>query len=228
MNSTRTLKSIIAILLVGLSISVILNIQNQIGEDLCVDYSQYNPSTLETGLIGDMVSTYKNNQLNAMNASMGHSETNSLTFDLETIDKFLFHIKKGVEANSKDFKNEKLGLRIYYAAYPQDMSQYTDLNDLMNNTTTQQYAKKLTMVMIPIRENDKNEIVDFNPFEFDTYEDGLPKYQKPEDLTGTNSKDTSPEALKPVMSITVSNTQNKVAQNHGNLFPPYPDTGAAF
>ncbi|MFY0628789.1 MAG: hypothetical protein JXR05_00330 [Flavobacteriaceae bacterium] len=240
MNSTRTLKSIVIALLILLGLSVYINrAEVQKTESFCSDFSKEPRSTLETGLIGDMVSIYRDNQLRGINTEMRNNTLNpsykgieSILFDLEIVSKFIYHIKQGVYKNSKNPETERLGLRFYYAAYPEKAkwgrSGYIDLEDIIINA--EEYQKKHTLVILATRVNSDGVVVDFDPFDKDTYEKGLPKYTKPEELIGTSSIDQSPEAQKQTFSLSSSNTgnSNTFSKNHGQLYPPYTSTGIAF
>ncbi|WP_299214491.1 hypothetical protein [uncultured Dokdonia sp.] len=236
MNSTRTLKSIILALLVLLGVSVSLNYLGfENDEAICISYEDQSYSTLKTNLVGDMVSTYKINQLSIIDSGRSAPDARAITFDLDTIQKFIYDIKRGVEQNTEFPSDEKLGLRIYYAAYPSidtwGKAGYEELGDLLENSTTRQYEKRHTLVMVPTRINSSKEVVDFNPFDYSTYSLGLPHYVKPlEDENGgvITAVDTTAQGNTKIMAITPSSTNDVVARNHGGLYPPYSDNELSF
>jgi len=238
-SSTSTAIIIVLTIIIG----ALLYLQTSDGgKYYCEDYSLENYSTLEKGLIGDMVSIYRINQLDAVNTMMrtrvtnpdlGFNGTESILFDMDTISKFLYHIKRGLLLNSNDPTNEKIGLRFYYAAYPKKStwgsSGYKDLANFLGNNVTEQYQERHTLVIIPTRVNSNNVVVDFDPFDKKTYETGLTKYERSQELLGTTLVDNSPESKTTVMGLTgQTDNANTAARNHGSLYPPYPTTGLGF
>jgi hypothetical protein len=207
-------------------------------ERICNDYSTYNPSTLGTGLIGDMISIYRKKQLKTINTNLVTDDAHSIWFDLETIKKFIFHIEKGVQKNGSATK-EKLGLRIYYAAYPKKATwkeeEYKDLSGFLGDHITEQYEDKHTLIMLPTTTiNGIN--TDFNPFDSSTYTSGLPIYVKPISDIETFI-DQTPTAKVKVMALTASSDDSNtitssftstMAQNHGSLYPPNSIDGVTF
>lgn len=197
---------------------------NAVGaESICMDYTQYKPSTLSTGLVREMVTTYRDNQLKSIENDAVHpvkSDAYSIWFDLDTIKKFIYHIEKGVQKNGQP--GSKLGLRMYYAAYPDkakwNSQGYEDLAGFIGNTLTEQYEKKHTLVMIPTIQLASGNDADFNPFDKTTYNNGIIK-----DDGKPNVDDFSQVQ---VMAITATNNPNDpnsgntIARNHGYLCPP--------
>lgn len=230
MTTTQRLKLIIAVLLVALAGTIyyynLEEVDSNLDKSVCMDFSNYEPSTLKTGLIGDMVSIYKNNQLGEINRSIT-DDARAIWFDLDTIKKFIYHIEKGVEKNAST-SNNKLGIRLYYASYPEKSKwgkdQYSDLAGFLTNPKTQNYEFKHTLVLLPTINVGGNDL-DFNPFEKTTYTTGLPKYVKPlNDAQEPVEIDESAEAAVKVFAITSSSTSKEndptPGRNHGALYPP--------
>lgn len=197
---------------------------------LCMDFKDYNPSTLNTGLIRDMVEIYKANQLQSIQGSTTNPITNdaySVWFDLDTIKKFIYHIEKGVQKNSS--RPERLGLRFYYGAYPKKMfwgkaNGYEDLEEFLKDPVKVSYENKHTIVMMPTIDNG-GKIIDFNPFDKNTYSSGIAKPTS--QFNGEPSND--PNSQIPVMALTGSGGSSNnetdpqkrtAARNHGTLYPP--------
>ncbi len=197
---------------------------------VCMDYNRYNHSTLTVGLVNEMVSIYRKNQLQSIqNATINPvpEDAYAIWFDLDTIKKFIYHIEKGVRQNKAT--GSKLGLRLYYAAYPDSTkfgrSGYEDLAGFAKDPLTRSYEKRHTLVMIPTIENEKNVAMDFDPFVKTTYSTGIinPKEVMKTDLStggsvqtifeGSFTNQTPTTALSPSMKSTT-------ARNHGNLYPP--------
>lgn len=106
---------------------------------VCLDYNQYHYSSLKTGLVRDMVEIYRRNQLKSIESASVNPVPNdaySIWFDLDTIKKFIYHIERGVQQSGTT--NRKLGLRLYYAAYPEkttwNNATYKDLSGFLGNT----------------------------------------------------------------------------------------------
>lgn len=206
---------------------------------VCLNYNQYHYSTLKTGLVRDMVDIYRKNQLRSIATSAVNPVANdaySIWFDLDTIKKFIYHIERGVKQNGA--ANSKLGLRLYYAAYPDkntwNNENYEDLKGFLGETDTELYEKKHTLVMIPtINIGSPAANHDFNPFDKETYVNGI---QKPPVSENPEQGVDDPTRNDPVMALTASDNPNDpsardnptVARNHGNLYPPGNASGVGF
>jgi hypothetical protein len=96
-----------------------------------------------------------------------------------------------------------LGIRFYYAAYPEDLSA-PDFS-LLNND----YARKHTIIMIPtlnrLDENGNYMDFDFNPLDETSYK-------------GSERKETVGETR--MMAMSSNSGGDVLAQNHGGLIPP--------
>ena len=246
MESTRNLKLIIVALLLLLGFSLIYNpfgiTENMDNtRDICSDYSNDNVSTLKTGLISDLVERYRSKQLSYINERMypmihhsdpdldpEHSDAHTIWFDLDTIKKFIYHIERNVQRNATTSEN-KLGLRLYYAAYPEqsEFKNNEDLKDLDNDPMTQKYGLKHTIVMIPTIYNSSiGDDVDFNPLDKDTYKGYISEKKnikvndEPILLAPYQAQGYEPMALSPSTRV--------VARNHGTLYPPGNIVGLGF
>jgi hypothetical protein len=214
-------------------------IQKASTNDVCLNYENYSPSELPTNLINDLVGYYRENQLQAINGNALNSINNdahSIWFDIDTIKKFIYNIERGVINNNAT--GSSLGIRIYYAAYPDStiFASKNALKDFNNDPYKIQFGKKHTLVMLPtITKNGK--IWDFNPSD-------------PKSFGGFNNMNTKEEpelfykqSPKPLMALTgstnppltpsVGKKQATIeelinARNHGQLAPPYPTDGEAF
>lgn len=209
---------------------------------VCMDFNTYKPSTLSIGLVNEMVSIYRGRQLKSIQESTSDPVLNdaySIWFDLDSIKKFIYHIEKGVKKNG--VSGSKLGLRLYYAAYP-DKSKwgttgYEDLAGFSRDDVTKEYGAKHTLVMIPTIQNKDSIAMDFNPFEKDTYNEGLknPKRRMMSDnpAQGANSI-LIPDITnrRTVMALTTTRTADAasktMAKNHGVLCPPGGLIGLGF
>lgn len=213
-------KLIIAVLFIALVCSLLYN-SFRIETSICTDYDHEKPSTLTTSLVRDMINQYRSNQYLAINNSRDSLEpdAHSIWFDLDTIKKFVYHIERNVAKNSTDTDN-KLGLRIYYAAYPK-LSEFTkpynkDIAFMATDTLKKQYATRHTLIMIPtIFNKNLNGDVDFNPLDVTTYNGYVSSVIKKENqIVHYQSPKYQP------MVLATASSGDIMARNHGNLIPP--------
>jgi hypothetical protein len=154
------------------------------------------PNTMTQDFIQILVNNYRNNQLVSVNEKMGIDDAHSIHFDLKTLKKFIADIETLTSANNPGANLEDLGIRFYYAAYPNLESW-----DIMNGTQIgREYAEKHTLVLVPtIKKQDENgEMLsyDFNPMNSDGQ-------------------------MLAMASARNANTNCEViCQNHGALIPP--------
>ena len=164
--------------------------------------------TLNHDLIKEMVANYKNNQLQSIIESTTRpmpDDAHSIWFDLDNLKDFIADVEQLV-AGSTNPPTGKLGIRMYYAAYPvkEKWSRpgYEDLAGLLNDPVTLQYEKKHTLIMVPTV-GDKNGNADFNPLE-----DG--------DVAGRT------------IALTGTAAAPTIAMNHGFIIPPKSSYGEWF
>ena len=110
--------------------------------------------TLPVDLIQNLVDNYRNNQLDSINQNMAMDDAHSIWFDLPTLKNFIAEIETQAQAIDPNVPSVDLGIRFYYAAYPQVPQQPIPSN----------YAKRHTLVMIPTKKKESLNY-DFNPFE---------------------------------------------------------------
>lgn len=113
-----------------------------------------NPNTLAVDLIQDLVDNYRNNQLNCINQNIKIDDAHSVWFDLPALKSFIAEIEAQAQIVDPNVQGNDLGIRFYYAAYPEDPAQPIPSN----------YAKRHTLVMIPTKEKEGLHY-DFNPFQ---------------------------------------------------------------
>lgn len=189
--------------------------------DICMDYDTITPPTLTTEMVKSMVTQYSGAQLNSIQTAPTNAvavDARSIWFDLETLKEFLYQIEHNVNKNPAQGRDKKLGVRIYYAAYP-DNSKMRDLAATQtdpNFSYNPAYEKKHTLVMIPTIEKDgKN--YDFNPLDPNSYigftnmtKGGV--FNANSSTYSTLSLGTSANPLNPGPNPTI-------ARNHGTLCP---------
>ena len=206
---------------------------------ICMDYNTQPPATLTTKMIKSMVMKYSGAQLNAIQNDTTLAvpkDARSIWFDLETLKQFMYQIEHNAENHFAESNNKKLGVRIYYAAYPENakmremQGDQTDPNFSYNPA----YEKLHTLVMIPTISGvgaDK-ENYDFNPLDAGTYNGyvNMPKggkYYTDDDYIGISLGTSSNPASTNASQIGTSNN-GVSARNHGHLCPPDNIVGNAF
>lgn len=111
-----------------------------------------NTNVIPTQLIQNLVDNYRSNQLEYINQNLGKGDAHSIWFDLPTLKSFIAEIESQALSIDANVQETDLGIRFYYAAYP----------DVPEPTVPTDYAKRHTLVMIPTKkESDLN--YDFNP-----------------------------------------------------------------
>ena len=170
--------------------------------EISMNYSNEQMSTLDTQLIQNMMDNYRGNQLQTINSNLEMNDAQSVSFDIETLKKFLYHIENETKKNNNAITNNQLGVRMHYAAYPNDevMRRNKELNGV-----NPKFQKHHTIVMIPTIEV-KGVMVDFNPLDVNTYTNGLL-------INQPSTKTTIQKAASTVYGLTA-------ALNHGTLSPP--------
>ncbi len=228
MTTDSKQKLIIAVLFIALACSLLYNSFTTEGTSICTDYDHERPSTLTTSLVRDMINQYRSNQYVAINNSRDSlgPDAHSIWFDLDTIKKFIYHIERNVIKNSTITDN-KLGLRIYYAAYPK-LSEFTnpynkDIAFMATDPLKKQYATRHTLIMIPtIFNKDLNGDVDFNPLDVTTYNGFVSTITRKGENTNEGENQVEPyqsPKYKP-MALATASSSDIMARNHGNLIPP--------
>ncbi len=226
LNKNRLLQA--ALLVTFLAIEGCGPLKGSISEGtiICSDYHTDNISTLNVDLVHTMVNNYRGKQLKSIqNLTVVNpvlQDAHSIWFDLETLKKFLYHIENTSKSQDPNITDAKLGIRIYYAAYPEKLNEevakrFEDLSDMVNDPVMQNYSGLHTLVMIPTIEIG-GQMFDFNPLDNATYIN-----------TGINGNDnyiynaSSPvpnTTAIPALGGTSSNSRNTGARNHGMLYPP--------
>lgn len=201
--------------------------------DVCMDYSTEAPATLTTEMVKSMVTQYGDAQLESIQSATINSvpeDAKSIWFDLETLKAFLYQVEYNAKKKRASIKNEELGIRIYYAAYPENSkmrameASQTDPNFSFNPD----YEKLHTLVMIPtIAVGSKKENFDFNPLDLTTF-NGFANTPKTSSTYSANSASyttlslgtSSAPAAAGINSSGTTNTPSIIARNHGTLCPP--------
>ncbi|WP_299113967.1 hypothetical protein [uncultured Winogradskyella sp.] len=179
---------------------------------ICMNYSSQPMSDLDVGLVHKMTNGYEDNQLTAISRSMP-KDSRAMWLDLETIKAYIYHLE--INAKKNNIPSTDLGLRFYYASYPEKMASYSDLAGLPNT-----FERRHTLIAVStIRK--KGIDLDFDPTNPDTYNTGIIGMEEYLD----------PAKKIPVIGASHSgsrSTQRIGVQNHGNLYPPFGPAGVAF
>lgn len=204
--------------------------------DICMDYDTITPPTLTTEMVKSMVTQYSIAQLNSIQTATTNAvpvDARSIWFDLETLKEFLYQIEHNVNKNPTQGRDKKLGVRIYYAAYPDN----TKMRDLAATQTDPNfsynpaYEKKHTLVMIPTIQGADRENYDFNPLDVNSYI-GFTNmktggaYSPNSSSYSTLSLGTSANPVNTTQGAIVNNAV--IARNHGYLIPPSSGIGLSF
>jgi hypothetical protein len=205
--------------------------------NICTDYSTDKKSKLTNGLVHDMVHNYRNNQLDNIQGVASkpiNDDAYAIWFDLDTIKKFIYHFEHDMK-NDATYSNNKRGLRIYYAAYPDSTSwnknEYKNaLTDMLKDPMKRKYENRHTLVMIPTLQTKDGKIIDVNLFDKNTFANGIQKY---ENVQGTSFmpmsvRGSSGYYLLPTASSTSTTSDDIAARNHGGLYPPDALTDLGF
>ena len=187
---------------------------------ICSNYSNLEISKLPFELVDDMTEGYRLRQKAAIDATHSMDDTKAIWLDLETVKQFIYQIEnKAKNDRANPTASDKLGLRIYYANYP-DKSDWSKtgydnaISPFLNDAIRKNYEYMHTIVMIPtIRRNGVE--MDFDPTNPTTYETGIVNTGNITGLSPTGNRS--------------NNQSNSVgAQNHGQMYPPYPEAGMTF
>lgn len=208
--------------------------------DVCMDYSTEAPATLTTEMVKSMVTQYGDAQLESIQTAPVNAvreDAKSIWFDLETLKAFMYQVEYNAKKKKPSIKNEELGIRIYYAAYPDNAKMralattQTDPNFSYNPA----YEKRHTLVMIPTISDGKGGNYDFNPLDLTTF-NGFANTPKSSTYNpnssgyvtlslGTSSAPVVPGGIVPGGSTTSPGIS---ARNHGHLYPPDNTIGNIF
>jgi hypothetical protein len=200
---------------------------------ICMDYSSETPPSLTSGLVKSMVTKYNNTQLDYIQNAPGSQvpkDAQSIWFDLETLKKFLYHVENNANQHFNEFQNKKLGIRIYYAAYPknEEMRVFAQSQTDPDFSYNPDYQFLHTLVMMPTISAADGNNYDFNPLDVATY-DGFIKMPTKDKVAYDNGSYPTltfgPGSYS--NSTTVSQSQN-IVRNHGILCPPGNTNGISF
>lgn len=116
-------------------------------------------NSLSVDFIKAAVDQYRTNQLQCTEENLGLKDAHSIWFDLPTLKKFIRDIETLAQSTDPSSADTDLGVRMYYAAYPEDFE---------NSELKEEYRKCHTLIMIPTKKDSSGDSEihrDFNPME---------------------------------------------------------------
>jgi len=104
--------------------------------------------------IQSLIENYRSNQLTHINQQLEIEDAHSIWFSLGTLKSFIARIEEETQKIDSSTLENDLGIRFYYAAYP----------EVPEAPIPENFSKKHTLVMVPTKRiNGLNH--DFNPFD---------------------------------------------------------------
>lgn len=199
---------------------------------ICLDYDNEDMNTLDVDLVHTMVDGYKSQQWKTINndptfqAAVNGDDARAAWFDLESLKKFIYHIEKVSKSVDTTINSNKLGVRFYYASYPnkEGLRPYKDLYKFLNDENRMDYLNRHTLVLIPTIQNEKGEINDFNPLDKGTYDGSLLE----KDVYKKGNVNPIPNSSSRAVMGLSSTNRDSGSKNHGMLTPPDAVTTLAF
>ncbi|RXM49843.1 MULTISPECIES: hypothetical protein [unclassified Chryseobacterium] len=157
---------------------------------------------MSNDLIKALIDNYRQNQMNAINETMGITDSNSIWFDLPKLKRFISQIEHEGKKIHPECAEEDLGIRFYYAAYPK----IENWDIMESHPVPQEYSERHTLVMVPTlkKESEDGEVVHF-------------------DFNSIPGKDKEPRNLS--LSAKGIHPPKGIGENQGTLSPPASSTG---
>jgi hypothetical protein len=155
-------------------------------------------------LIQTLIDNYRKNHLSAINDTLGIEDAHSIWFDLPKLKKFIATIESEAARINPDVTEDDLGIRFYYAAYPD----HKNWDIMESHPVPQEYAERHTLVLIPTlkKTNEKGE-ADHYDFQ---------------------SEDHNSEALALNARTIKLEEEDIIGENNGQIIPPYTSRGELF
>jgi hypothetical protein len=184
----------------------------------CKDYSKEGFGGVPVSVARDMAKMYATNQYTRYTMNGGVQDSKSVWFSLDSIKKFIYNIEKAMCSCSGEMKNG-LGVRIYFAAYPDANTLNTAPVSSYYSTVNQTFAEMHTLFMVPTYNTNNTD------FDFDPWNLGKGGCEKPTTICERiNSGDS---AFLNGNILGLSPQASRGVKNHGNLCPPLCPEGAS-
>ena len=202
----------------------------------CKDYSQYPRfNFLNAVMLDSMSKLYKSVQA-AHAVKTQFNDATSIWFNLDTIKRFIWEIENAVCKkncmNNND--NPNLGIRIYYARYPEKMGNQNPMFSQIAGLDAR-FEKMHTLFMIPTYDKLNGTLIehtDFDPYHTFKNKNNICEYTSLTELSNVGASITAMAASARVQPAPIpgsgNNTNATTGQNHGSLCPPLNCEGSAF
>ncbi|AZA81979.1 hypothetical protein C1637_24585 [Chryseobacterium lactis] len=162
------------------------------------------PGRMSTKLIQNLIDNYRQNHLSAINGALGIEDAHSIWFDLPKLKKFIAMIESEAAKTNPDITEEDLGIRFYYAAYPNGKNW-----DIMEtHPVPEEYAERHTLVLIPTVKK-SNEAGESDHYDFNF----------------SGDRDSVALALN---ARGIKMDEDTIGENNGQIIPPYNSRGELF
>lgn len=154
---------------------------------------------MSNDLIKALIDNYRQNQMNAINETLGITDAHCIWFDLPKLKNFINQLEHEASKINPECTQEDLGIRFYYAAYPK----IENWDMMESHPVPQEYSERHTLIMVPTlkKENEDGEIIHFD---FNS-------------LPNNNLKNLSLNARGP--------KPEGIGENQGTLSPPASSIG---
>jgi len=166
-----------------------------------------------------MAENYKNDKQKSLiyidGSEIHDSDARSVWFPLESLKSYIWDVEK--QSCSNNCNSEQLGLRIYFAKYPDKSSQFWSWPGLWE--VKSEYENRHTIFMIPTYRNGGNDN-DFDPWS------GCNKVVTPGTIN--NPADTINSVKSKYVYYFALSETGQDGKNHGTLIPPGDPTGTSF
>ncbi len=161
------------------------------------------PGRMSNKLIQNLIDNYRQKHMTAINDTLGIEDAHSIWFDLPKLKKFIAMIETEAAKTNPDVTEDDLGIRFYYAAYPE----HKNWDIMESHPVPQEYAERHTLVLIPTLKK-TNENGETDHFDF-------------------RSEDHDSEAMA-LNARTIKIEDDIIGENNGQIIPPYTSRGELF
>lgn len=200
--------------------------------DHCKDYSGDEFEGVPAGLVYTMIKQYKLNHWNNQRVLGNNQPTDarSVWFNLDTLKKFIYKIEQAA-CSSNCINRADLGIRFYYAEYPDIVTWNQYDNDPATLAHRMEYQGLHTLVMTPTYYNTNSQMnVDFDP--------RFTEYNKEKQCVPMSMRNVLNELGADIDSagkviggventLMLSPNVRTTAKNKGSLIPPPPPAGSS-
>jgi len=182
----------------------------------CANYSKDDFNGVPVKAAAMMANLYAANHYPQYTINGVMDDSRAVWFSLDSIEKFIFKIKQTM---CKCSNKHELGLRMYYAEYP-DLTNYNPPTADYFSTVNPQFGKRHTLFMVPTY-SDGNFDYDFDPFHLG--EGGCDRPSTICELFGSDSTFMGGNMMA------LCPNDSKGIKNHGNMCPPLcPENASCF